>query len=61
MLEKLKKATPGELQVWMLSATATGIGFGALIASSIAVYALWIFIVALTIHLIMMWVIYLKK
>ena len=61
MLEKLKKATPGELQIWMLSATATGIGFGALIASTLAGYALWIFIIALVIHLIMMYVIYTKK
>lgn len=61
MLEKLKKATPWELEIWMFSATATGIGFGALIASSIAIYALWIFIIALVIHLIMMYVIYLKK
>ncbi len=61
MLEKLKKATPGELLTWMLSANATGIGFGALIANTLGAFALWIFIIALVIHLIMMYVIYMKK
>jgi hypothetical protein len=61
MLEKLKKSTPGELITWMLSAFVAGIGLGALIVGSILGYALWIFIIAGIIHLIMMSVIYSKK
>ena len=61
MLEKLKKTTPGELMTWMLSAFVAGIGLGVLLIWYIASYALWLFIIAGIIHLVMMMIIYLKK
>lgn len=60
MLEKLRKATPLELEVWMISATIAGIGFGALLANSLSVWAMPIFIASLAIHICLMIRIYSK-
>jgi len=61
MYEKLRKAEPGLLMAWMVSACIAGIGFGALLANTIGVYAIWVFGVAGLIHLWAMYSIYVRK
>jgi len=60
MLEKLKKASPGELQLWLWSAWIFGIGFGAYVSDYIRQYALIILIASLLVHLFAMYKIYSK-
>lgn len=61
MIEKLKKANPLTLQVWMWSAGIMGFGLGALANDSIQGYALSVTLLALIIHLWAMYKIYVKR
>ena len=61
MLEKLTKAKPIELQIWMWGAGILGFGLGALLAGYLQIYALWIFLIGLLIHVWAMMKIYLRK
>lgn len=58
MLEKLNKAKPVELQLWMLSAGIIGLGFGIYFVTYINKYALLILLFGILIHLITMYKIY---
>ena len=61
MLEKLTKAKPGELQLWMWSAGILGFGLGAYLANYVGPYAVWIIVLSLIVHLIIMYRIYTRK
>jgi len=61
MLEKLKKASPNELELWMTSAVVLGFGVGMLVSDYIKSYAIWITLIGLITHLGAMYVIYSKK
>lgn len=50
MLEKLKKAKPIELEVWMWGAGVIGFGLGALLAGYIRQYAAVIAISGIILH-----------
>lgn len=54
MFEKLNKATPVELELWMLTALVFAVGFGAYFSTYLQKYALWILGVGLVAHLAMM-------
>lgn len=58
MLEKLAKARPIELQVWMWSAGIAGLGLGAYLSDILKYHALWILTVGVALHLIAMYKIY---
>jgi len=61
MLEKLKKASPNELELWMTSAVVLGFGVGMLVSDYIKSYAIWITLIGLATHLWAMYRIYLQK
>jgi len=61
MIEKLKRAEPYELQIWMWSAFIFGIGLGAFFYSYMQKFALWIILVSLIVHLWAMYKIYLSE
>jgi len=50
MLEKLKKAKPLELEVWMWGAGIIGLGLGALLVDYIRQYAVGIVIIGIILH-----------
>ena len=58
MLEKLKKAKPIELEIWMLSAIVAAFGLGAYLASYTGEYSIWIFTIGIIMHLFYMYKIY---
>jgi hypothetical protein len=50
MLEKLKKATPMELEIWMLGAGILGFGLGASLAGYAQQYSPWIILLGIILH-----------
>ena len=62
MIEKLTKASPGELQLWMISAAVFGFSLGVYISDYVyKKYALFIMIISLLVHMYMMYWIYSRK
>lgn len=58
MLEKLSRAKPSVLEMWMLGAAITGFGLGALLVNYVQQYALWIFLIGFVVHCWAMYKIY---
>jgi len=61
MIEKLKKASSMDLQIWMWGAGMLGLGLGVLLAGYIGFYAIGILLIGLLMHGWAMYKIYTRK